>query len=72
MTPLELIAAGDTTSGLTPRARWRAARDESTAAYGAWSAAPDDEKRRAYIAYLAALDREGAAADDYARAAEAA
>ena len=41
---------------------WTAARDEAAAAYDGWCAAPWSRKRDAYAAYVAAADREEAAA----------
>jgi hypothetical protein len=41
---------------------WTAARDESLLAYREWSAAREDDLELGYFAYIAAADREAAAA----------
>jgi hypothetical protein len=41
---------------------WTVARDEALLAYREWSAADVDQADHAYFAYVAAADREGAAA----------
>jgi len=41
---------------------WTVARDEARLAYQEWCEAYEDEADRAYFAYVAAADREGAAA----------
>jgi hypothetical protein len=46
---------------------WRAARGEALTAYRDWSDAKEAVKRDAYAVYLAAADRESAAAATYAR-----
>ncbi len=42
---------------------WRSARNQALLAYRVWSQAASREKRDAYAAYVAAADREAAAAD---------
>lgn len=42
---------------------WRSARNQALLAYRVWSQAASLEKRDAYVAYVAAADREAAAAD---------
>jgi hypothetical protein len=44
------------------RQAWMAAREEALAAYRWWCDAATDERRLAYAVYLAAADREDAAA----------
>jgi hypothetical protein len=44
------------------RDAWQAARDDATLAYRCWCHAGADTKRDAYAVYLAASDREAAAA----------
>jgi hypothetical protein len=46
---------------------WRAACADVRSAYGSWAAAPAARAELAYLAYAAALDREHAAAEAYAR-----
>jgi hypothetical protein len=42
---------------------WHSACDQALMAYRVWSQAPDSDKQDAHVAYLAALDREEAAAE---------
>ena len=42
---------------------WRSSCDEALIAYRIWSEVGHDDKAEAYVAYVAALDREQAAAD---------
>lgn len=42
---------------------WKSARDQALLAYRVWSEAASREKRDGYVAYVAATDREAAAAD---------
>jgi hypothetical protein len=44
------------------RGRWEEALDQADAAYAAWCEAPRSERREAYDCYVAARDREDAAA----------
>jgi hypothetical protein len=44
------------------REAWMAAREEARAAYRWWCEASPDERRLAYTVYVAAADREDAAA----------
>lgn len=44
-------------------AAWRGARDDAARAYELWRDAAADEKSEAYCVYLAAADREDAAAE---------
>jgi hypothetical protein len=44
------------------REDWHAARDEALLAYRIWCSAPGADKGDAYAAYVAAADREAAAA----------
>jgi len=46
------------------RQAWMAAGEEARAAYRWWCDAPTDERRLAYTVYMAAADREDAAARD--------
>jgi hypothetical protein len=46
------------------RQAWMAAREEALAAYRWWCDATTDERRLAYAVYVAAADREDAAARD--------
>jgi hypothetical protein len=46
------------------RQAWMAAREEALAAYRWWCDAATDERRFAYAVYVAAADREDAAARD--------
>lgn len=54
--------------GLRPRDAWKAALEDGWLAYRVWCRAHPSEKHDAYIAYVAAVDREDAAALSYARA----
>ena len=47
---------------------WREQSRESVAAYETWTSAPVTERRLAFAAYRAALDREDQAASRYASA----
>jgi hypothetical protein len=73
---LELIAALDFPD-LRPEIRedlhhaWRVASDEARLAYMEWSAAGKGEVDRSYFAYVAAADREHAAAMHLQRNVEA-
>lgn len=51
------------------REAWKSARDQALLAYRVWSDAAPREKRDAYVAYIAAADREAAAADHMGTAA---
>lgn len=51
------------------RREWIAARDEAVSGYRRWCAAPRDFRLGAYAVYVAALDREDAAASAYGAAA---
>lgn len=42
---------------------WQRARDDAVHAYRAWVDAPPTRRRHAYAVYVAAADREAAAAD---------
>jgi hypothetical protein len=53
------------------RHAWRVACDEALLAYRDWCAADADEAQEAYFTYLAAADREHAAALHLQRSAEA-
>ena len=44
--------------------RWRSARDQAVMAYRIWCDAPRADKRDAYAAYLAAVDREDASTEE--------
>ena len=46
-----------------PIAAWRSAKEESGLAYRAWCGARRSDKPEAYAVYVAAADREHAAAD---------
>jgi hypothetical protein len=50
---------------LASYARWREEAHAVTQAYGEWSQASSSERPRRHAAYLAALDQEAAAGDDY-------
>jgi hypothetical protein len=43
--------------------KWHLAREDAGAAYRAWSSAPPEPRAEAYWAYVAAADREAAAAE---------
>jgi hypothetical protein len=47
---------------------WQSARDDAASAYLFWSGAEHAQRRDAYAVYVAAADREHAAAAAYARA----
>jgi hypothetical protein len=47
------------------RRAWMSAREESHAAYRAWSEAEEPDRKLAYAVYLAAEEREAAAADAF-------
>ena len=47
---------------------WVSARDDAASAYRAWANADRERQAEAYAVYVAAADREGAAANAYARA----
>jgi hypothetical protein len=49
---------------------WRGRRSAVRDAYAAWRAAPARDRDRAFHAYVAALDREQLAAEEYQRAVE--
>ena len=64
-----MTTSDDTLDGL--RDAWRTGRDSALMAYRSWMTADPSEWSDAYAAYLAASDREAAAADAYLRAATA-
>ena len=47
---------------------WRRAQNDATRAYAAWRDAGVEERRAAFAGYVAALDREAAAAAELGRA----
>lgn len=47
---------------------WRRAQEDATCAYEAWRSVDVEERAMAFAGYLAALDREAAAAADLERA----
>jgi len=47
---------------------WRRAQNDATRAYAGWRTAGVEDRRSAFAGYLAALDREEAAAADLGRA----
>ncbi len=57
--PLQAPDAG----GDDPVAAWRDASHEATRAYERWRDAAPEDRSESYCVYLAAADREGAAAD---------
>jgi hypothetical protein len=68
---LHLVVNDDSSSQIRARTIWEAARDETRDAYHHWMTVEHEQKSPAYAVYVAARDREDAAADAYARAAAA-